>query len=309
MPWCPKCKMEYREGIHVCADCGIELVSDDAMQELKGLCLVASDEEKEKMERFLEFLNYSSMKTANLEYKEEESIWIVSVAEEEFKEAKKLYQGFYTGELEQAAQQNVFNKEETEEEESESVTKDNLDTTDKLKKEADAYALLEKTKKLRTDASDVYVSKADKYQDLKSSAFTFLIFGILGLIFVSANVLEFLSLLNGPLPQIVFAVMFFGFTLVGINCFKRAKVAKSQIAEEEALTEALNDWLEKNITESYLSEIEDHNVSEEINYLNKVDAIKTRITDVFGEITDNYLDHIIEIYYNEHFQKEENESF
>lgn len=26
MPWCPKCKTEYREGFRVCADCGSELV-------------------------------------------------------------------------------------------------------------------------------------------------------------------------------------------------------------------------------------------------------------------------------------------
>lgn len=28
MPWCPKCKTEYREGFTVCADCGSELVSE-----------------------------------------------------------------------------------------------------------------------------------------------------------------------------------------------------------------------------------------------------------------------------------------
>lgn len=29
MPWCPKCKNEYREGITVCADCGCELVAEE----------------------------------------------------------------------------------------------------------------------------------------------------------------------------------------------------------------------------------------------------------------------------------------
>ena len=29
MPWCPKCKTEYREGFAVCADCGSELVSEE----------------------------------------------------------------------------------------------------------------------------------------------------------------------------------------------------------------------------------------------------------------------------------------
>lgn len=28
MPWCPKCKSEYREGFTVCADCGVELVEN-----------------------------------------------------------------------------------------------------------------------------------------------------------------------------------------------------------------------------------------------------------------------------------------
>ena len=29
MPWCPKCKTEYREGFTVCADCGSELVEEE----------------------------------------------------------------------------------------------------------------------------------------------------------------------------------------------------------------------------------------------------------------------------------------
>lgn len=33
MPWCPKCKNEYVEGIRVCADCGSELV--DSLEDVK----------------------------------------------------------------------------------------------------------------------------------------------------------------------------------------------------------------------------------------------------------------------------------
>ncbi len=29
MPWCPKCRSEYREGFSICADCGVELVDDE----------------------------------------------------------------------------------------------------------------------------------------------------------------------------------------------------------------------------------------------------------------------------------------
>ena len=33
MPWCPKCKSEYREGFIVCADCGSELVEEEPVDE------------------------------------------------------------------------------------------------------------------------------------------------------------------------------------------------------------------------------------------------------------------------------------
>ena len=36
MPWCPKCKTEYREGFQVCADCGSELVAEQPVEERKA---------------------------------------------------------------------------------------------------------------------------------------------------------------------------------------------------------------------------------------------------------------------------------
>ena len=35
MPWCPKCKSEYREGFTVCADCGGVLVDEDQFLKLE----------------------------------------------------------------------------------------------------------------------------------------------------------------------------------------------------------------------------------------------------------------------------------
>ena len=46
MPWCPKCKNEYQDGIRLCADCGCELVNkltereeiaDGTYEEMEGL--------------------------------------------------------------------------------------------------------------------------------------------------------------------------------------------------------------------------------------------------------------------------------
>lgn len=45
MPWCPKCKNEYREGITVCSDCGCALV-----EELEEEVPIAFDKEEEAEE-------------------------------------------------------------------------------------------------------------------------------------------------------------------------------------------------------------------------------------------------------------------
>ena len=36
MPWCPKCKNEYREGFSVCADCGSVLVDEETFVRLEA---------------------------------------------------------------------------------------------------------------------------------------------------------------------------------------------------------------------------------------------------------------------------------
>lgn len=36
MPWCPKCKSEYREGFSVCADCGSKLVEEEQFTRLEA---------------------------------------------------------------------------------------------------------------------------------------------------------------------------------------------------------------------------------------------------------------------------------
>ncbi len=41
MPWCPKCKSEYREGFTVCADCGSELVDEEKFAQMEEERLAA----------------------------------------------------------------------------------------------------------------------------------------------------------------------------------------------------------------------------------------------------------------------------
>ena len=46
MPWCPKCKNEYKDGFTVCADCGTELVA--SLDEKVPICFGKEEDIYEK---------------------------------------------------------------------------------------------------------------------------------------------------------------------------------------------------------------------------------------------------------------------
>ena len=61
MPWCPKCKNEYVEGVRICADCGCELT--DSLEELEKEGLIFGS--GEEMEELLAFLSCNGLKAGN----------------------------------------------------------------------------------------------------------------------------------------------------------------------------------------------------------------------------------------------------
>lgn len=48
MPWCPKCKSEYREGFTVCSDCGGGLVDDETFERLEEEAAEQLEEERRR---------------------------------------------------------------------------------------------------------------------------------------------------------------------------------------------------------------------------------------------------------------------
>ncbi len=67
MPWCPKCKNEYVEGITVCADCGTELVDSLEITETEEINAEENltDDEKSVIKEFLSGENSKDMKEKN----------------------------------------------------------------------------------------------------------------------------------------------------------------------------------------------------------------------------------------------------
>lgn len=153
----------------------------------------------------------------------------------------------------------------------------------------------------RNAASTVYVKKADKYEDLHSTAVCFTVLGILGMLFCILNLTGIVSLYQNPIQLTAMLVIFGIFTAIGISSYFRSKEVKGQISEEENLTNKINEWMEKTITKELLEKFSDKSISEEANFLQVSEKIKEMIQKEFDVNDDSYLDAIIDEFFNQHF--------
>lgn len=264
MPWCPNCKVEYQDGIKICSDCGTELVeslNDPAFVELTELVDLVNEDDSIKL---VKFLDYSGIRNVTSEYFSETSTWKVSVNAQDIKEAGKLYKAFLTAKT--SDEENLEDLKKEEEEKSENHS---------------------------------YVKKEEKYNDFKSSAFIFLPFGILGLAFIALNLFGVLNLI-GTFQMIILSICFIGFIYVGITSLLRLKALKEEVKEEQDKTSAIIQWMKDNITKDILSTVTDEDMSDEVNYIHQTDKIKEMVLENFKSLDENFIDQIVEDYYNKY---------
>lgn len=272
MPWCPKCKMEYKESVTICPDCGVELVKE--LVEDKILLPVADLEEEEAANRLVEFLA-SEQLDSTIEYSKDTNSFLVNVSQEQIERAKKCVHAFFQVEQETKVKSN---------------SNEVLEALEAAKKE------------MENTSSSPYIKRAEKSKDLKSSAITFISFSIIGIIFVALNIAGVFSYLNNLLSYLVIGGMFLAFLWIGISSFRMSKKAAEEALEEEAVTKRLTDWLKENVTPELLDSFSDPSLSGEINFMRQMEGIKEQITQIFGEMDDSYLDLIVEEFYNETFE-------
>ena len=104
MPWCPKCKSEYREGFTVCTDCGCRLVEEEQSAELVSLTFG----DAEQMESLADFLRYSGIR--ELECREDQNDGQVEllVARDELEKAAAAVRVFLVQENQRLAGSSLY---------------------------------------------------------------------------------------------------------------------------------------------------------------------------------------------------------
>ncbi len=298
--WCPKCKNEYREGITVCMDCKVDLVEslDETEEDTELLHSFAEEDDAKKLVSYLEYSGISS----HYEPMKEENLFGVFLEKKKMKQAKKAFAAFLTVET-QKRLEGMMDSDSVAavEDESSTVKSASEEEKDEGQREEDQEEIMEELRLALSSASQgSYVSKAEKSADYRSSAITFLFFGVVGLIVMGlhwAGVFQYFSTLS----SIVITVLFVGFLFVGIDSFSRAKKAKAESEEEERFTAQLKEWLEQNLTYNTLLAADQADLSKEANFLNEMNEMKKIIQKNFGELDPAFLEHFTEEYYNEHF--------
>lgn len=324
--WCPKCKIEYREGITVCADCGTELVEE--LENLVDICEIKGEEPANEM---IEFLQYSGIKKVRKEWMEETESFRLMVDMKDAQKAEKIVHGYLLGKAEekQAEQLEQSLEDMAGEEEADAfleddgveaeIDRDNMraeDVEDAAgegqdtpwnEAESEDEALFdeeveeETVELLYNKEGKEFEKKSEKYKDIKFSGYTFIIFGILGGVYLSLTQLKVIPLSYDMLILCILGVLFVGFLVAGVVSLVRAGKIKREIPAEEEEMAAINQWMEENITEERLASWRDESVSDMENDLLVTAKFRRCVFEQFPEKDEAMIERLVDEYYEENF--------
>lgn len=312
--WCTKCKIEYRKGITVCADCGSELVVRDGEYGV-NICEVKDEASANEM---IKYLNYSGIEEIETEKAETSSGIQILVPAKYEKKAEKLIRGYLLGKEEEKEKAvldsctEMLGKETSDdsadEVENETGLSDNADILQEEMSEAEElfYDDVEDTVELlHASNKEEYVKMADKYRDLKFSGITFIIFGILGSIYLALSKFKVIPVEYNIFIFCVLVVLFAAFLVAGVVSCVKSKKYKKLIASEEEKTAAIKEWLEENLTKEMVAGWTDSDASDGENDLLISAHIRTMLVREYANEPVGYLEMIADEYYEEHFYEEE----
>lgn len=277
MPWCPKCKNEYKEGYMVCADCGTELVV--SLEDVLVGIYFGTEEELQEM---CQFMRANGISDTQIEYDEKEGTYELLVARKKEKEAKKQLHVYLTkiiapkkmAEMQRAAQemQDIAQSEE----------------------EIEEY-------------KGPYEEAVKKAEEYKSGADTLLIVGVagvIGLVLLNLGIIPIsLTGFSKALITGVMGVMFVIFIMTGITSRKFYKTLMAQADTEKDQKAQIQNYLKENIDlNSFDADLNDDEPAMEILYFRRIEKMKEMIRGQFSSIDSAFMDYIIEETYPEIFE-------
>ena len=281
MAWCPKCKNEYREGITVCAECGCALVDESELNAKVPLIFG----EEQQMLALQEFLRYNHIADTEIRYDDKESVHELLVSEVDLQRARKLSYVFM---------------EQQEIEKQNDATKDTV-SGDEYASEADVESGTDEQEEEEAQvlqAAKPYMNSALQAEENRSSAWTLLVIGGLGILGIILCITGIIPLRIGN-PYMFYGVMsavFLLFVVMGAVSMKNAKIFAKKAESENSLRDSLLKWSSENLTiEKIDAQIENtEELSEEILYFKRYEIIKKMMNHQFMNLDQGFLEKLID---------------
>ncbi|MBQ8765302.1 MAG: hypothetical protein IJZ16_00685 [Clostridia bacterium] len=312
MPWCPKCKSEYREGFAVCSDCGTELVDSLEKKEYTLLCSFA---DKTIADKFAAYLNYSKINfiIKNHDDSSDDSLIEVDVDSKKIREAKSAMNAFVNVEEDLFAKQNIdfsffigskselmneymklTEEADTDEDEEKSESFTDEEDTDDIEEENTSRMLV-------PESSVIYESKSFKAEESYNTGIMLVCFGVCGIAYGVYSLVK-----NPPLDfaDIILFVFFGAMLFYGIYSIISSSKLRKEAEIENNFIDSVQSWLKENISKADLIAQDVPGESAEMNYFKRTTYIKSRIDTEFPDLDDNFTDTLVEDFYESVFDED-----
>ncbi len=294
--WCPKCKNEYREGILVCPDCKCDLVEEIIDEDAFTEIFKTFDAPlKDKIVKYLQHLDIkvtvnetkaTDDELAEFEmYAEQAGLDISNV------NADDLYA--YTIIVPKESRKTAIKEVQTIiKVESEKEIPDE-DAPEGLASSIPSIAAVR-------EPSKDFVKAKDRASDYKSSGWTFVIVGILILLFMILSIAGIIPYSTYLYIKIFFIVLGLCAVLVGVLSISKSKKIAATIDDEDKTEKELLDFLKQNITKEAVDKIlNEEDEQEELVWMKITESAKALLLKQFPDTNAEYADELIDNYLND----------
>ena len=274
MPWCPKCRNEYKDGYTVCADCGTTLVA--SLDEGPVALYFGTEEELHEM---CDFMRVNGIEETEVVFDEKENTYELLVARNKASEAQKQLRVFIA----------------------------KIAAPKKMAEAEQMASEMEVQEPEQEYYSGPYQEADKKAEEYKSGADTLLIVGTLGivaLVLLNLGIIPIsLTFFTKILVTSVMGVMFVIFLGLGIASRKSYKVLKDQAGNEKDQKTEIQSYLKELIrSENFDRELTEDDPAMEILYFRRTQKMKELITEKYDSLDSAFVDYIIEETYAEIFE-------
>lgn len=157
------------------------------------------------------------------------------------------------------------------------------------------------------EGSQVFVDKRSQYEDMKSSAYTFLFVGICGIILLILVAFDIIPLHMASYMKIIMALvmgsLFIFFLFIGIKSLSKTKVLARDAVSQENSTHEILTWFFAHQTAADVDALipQSSDMEKEQLYFHRYEIIKTALLKHTANLPEDYMEDLIEKIYTELF--------